>query len=150
VIARLLAEADRLYHRAEAGIAHLPASCRAGIGAARLLYAEIGRALGREGGNSVDRRAVVPTRRKLALLAASAARGATWPTARLDEPPLSAARFLVDAALAVPRPEPRRDLESRVAWLVGLYDRLERRDRTGRFAAGRWDRQDGSLDTAVT
>jgi phytoene synthase len=138
VIARLLAEADRLYRRAEAGIARLPVSCRAGIGAARLLYAEIGRAVERQGGNSVDRRAVVPTPRKLALLAASAARTATWSTARLGDPPLSAARFLVDAALAAPRQDRSRgDLDSRVAWLVGLYDRLERRDRSGRLAVAR-------------
>ncbi len=138
VIAALLAEADRLYRRAEAGIARLPASCRAGIGAARLIYAEIGREVERHGGNSVDRRAVVPTRRKLALLAASAARTASWSTARLDDEPLPATRFLVEAALAVPRHgRSRNDLDSRIAWLVGLYDRLERRDRTGRLAMAR-------------
>lgn len=138
VIARLLAEADRLYRRAEAGIAHLPVSCRAGIGAARLIYAEIGREVERHGGNSVDRRAVVPTRRKAALLAASAARTTSWPAARLKDEPLSATRFLVDAATAAPRHAPARiDLDARIAWLVGLYERLERRDRTGRLGMAR-------------
>ena len=45
VIDRLLAAADALYQRAAAGVAALPADCRAGIHAARLLYAEIGQQL---------------------------------------------------------------------------------------------------------
>jgi phytoene synthase len=138
VIARLLAEADRLYRRAEAGLARLPFSCRAGIGAARLIYAEIGREIERHGLNSVDRRAVVSTRRKLTLLAASAAHAAAWPVARLDDEPLPAARFLVEAALTAPQHRrARNDLDARIAWLVGLYDRLERRDRSARIAIAR-------------
>lgn len=131
VVARLLAEADRLYRRAEAGIARLPAGCRAGIGAARLIYAEIGRAVARRGYDSVKTRAVVPVTRKLVLLGAASARSALWPRTRLADPPLPAARFLIEAALSAPAAVPvATGLDARVAWLVALYDRLERRDRT--------------------
>ena len=141
VVARLLAEADRLYRRAEAGIAVLPASCRPGIGAARLIYAEIGRAVARHSWDSLSRRAVVPTRRKLALAAASIARAAAWPDAARAEPPVAAARFLVEAASGVPHRAKEADsLESRIAWLVDLYDRLERRDRSARLAVVRASR----------
>jgi hypothetical protein len=65
VVARLLAEADTLYARADAGIDALPASCRAGIRAARSIYAEIGREVARRGHDGVSQRAVVPAWRKL-------------------------------------------------------------------------------------
>ncbi|GIX09025.1 phytoene/squalene synthase family protein [Elioraea sp.] len=135
VVARLLAEAERLYARAEAGIARLPAGCRPGIGAARLIYAEIGREVARNGWDSVGARAVVPAWRKLALLAASAARCTAWPDAALAAPPLAATAFLVAAASAAPPPPcAPRGLEARVAWLVALYDRLERDGRAARPA----------------
>jgi phytoene synthase len=96
VVARLLAEADVLYTRADAGIAMLPRDCQAAIRAARLIYADIGRVIARRGFDSVSRRAVVPGRRKLWLLArallakAPAAAGG-------DAPPLAETRFLVEA-----------------------------------------------------
>jgi phytoene synthase len=68
VVARLLDEAETLYKRADAGIAHLPADCRTAIRAARLVYSEIGGTIRRAGFDSVSRRAVVPKRRKLWLL----------------------------------------------------------------------------------
>jgi len=43
VVQRLLAAAEELYTRADAGITNLPSSCRPGMYAARLLYAEIAR-----------------------------------------------------------------------------------------------------------
>lgn len=77
VVARLLAEADALYARADAGIAHLPADCRTSIRAARLVYAAIGDRIRRAGFDSVSRRAVVPLHRKLWLvLRAFGSRGA--------------------------------------------------------------------------
>lgn len=69
VVARLLAAADILYARSEAGIAGLPPACRPAIRAARLIYAEIGREIARNGFDSVGTRARVPGRRKAALLA---------------------------------------------------------------------------------
>ena len=65
VIERLLAEADRLYQRAECGVASLPRDCRLGIQAARLVYGEIGQRLRQSGLDSVSRRAVVGRSRKL-------------------------------------------------------------------------------------
>lgn len=68
VVQRLLAEAERQYRRADAGIESLPADCRLAIRAARLIYAEIGRYVGRNGFDAITRRAVVPRWRKLWLL----------------------------------------------------------------------------------
>ena len=66
---RLLDAADGLYGRATHGIRNLPQACRPGIYAARALYAEIGRELERGGLDSISRRAVVSTDRKLKVLA---------------------------------------------------------------------------------
>jgi phytoene synthase len=68
VVDRLLKEADRLYAQASMGIAQLPADCRPAIAAARLVYAEIGQQLRRDGLNPVQHRAVVPAWRKSGLL----------------------------------------------------------------------------------
>lgn len=134
VVQRLLAAADALYARAATGVAGLPLACRPGMHAARLLYAEIGREVLRQGLDSVSRRAVVPTGRKVRLLAlalsATTASGAVDPA-----PALAETRFLVEAVAAAPRPmtlEPQlaeRSFEERVGWLVDLFDRLERRER---------------------
>jgi len=129
VVARLLRAADDLYVRAEAGIAGLPLDCRPGIGAARLLYDEIGREVLRQGCDSVSRRAVVSRSRKLRLLAfatLASVRGVAPPRI----PTLDAARFLVAAVAASPpvRPEPRRSFDDRVAWLVDLFARLDQRE----------------------
>lgn len=71
VIERLLHEADHLYVQSTQGIAALPRDCRAAIMAARLIYAEIGEQLRRDGLDAVQHRAVVPTSRKLSLLASA-------------------------------------------------------------------------------
>ena len=49
MVRRLLAEADRLYHRSEAGVKGLPIAARPGIFAARHCYDAIGRKLARGG-----------------------------------------------------------------------------------------------------
>ncbi len=133
VIERVLAAADELYERATTGIAGLPRECRRGIYAARFLYAEIGNELRRQGHDSVARRAVVPLTRKAVVLAramraAEAGQEAEAPAA------LEETRFLVDAVAAEPHagavPGTRAEnLEAKVAWLVDLFERLERRDR---------------------
>jgi phytoene synthase len=96
VIERLLQAADALYERSAAGIAGLPADCRPGIHAARLLYAEIGNDLRRHGLDAVTRRAHVGAARKARLLGAAlcAAARATVPSAYAALPET---RFLVDA-----------------------------------------------------
>jgi phytoene synthase len=145
LVRRLLVAAEFLYARAAGGIAGLPLACRPGMHAARLLYAEIGHQVARQGFDSVSRRAVVPAARKARLLAlalsATAARGAVDPA-----PALAEARFLVAAVAAAPRPaaaEPQplsqlaqRSLDERVGWLVDLFERLERREQAAHAAAG--------------
>ncbi len=99
VVARLLAEADALYRRADAGIARLPLSCRPGIGAARFIYAAIGHEVARNGHDSVSRRAVVSGRRKLALVGRSLV-ALGLPGGSVAAPPLPETRFLVSAVEA--------------------------------------------------
>jgi phytoene synthase len=144
VIARVLAAAEELYVRSDAGLANLPAACRPGMHAARLLYAEIGHEVARRRFDSISQRAVVPWQRKARILAdamIAAARG----SAMTDEAALEEAAFLLDSVpavavrLATPLqeslPESPRErarwprVEDRVVWLVELFERLERRDR---------------------
>jgi phytoene synthase len=131
VVARLLAEADVFYRRAEAGIAALPRDCRPAILGARLVYAEIGREVERRGLDSVTQRAVVPRSRKLALLA-RAVGGAAWaPRSAAAPEPLAAIRFLVEAMapharVSLARP---RSFDERTARVVDLFERLAERDR---------------------
>jgi 15-cis-phytoene synthase len=142
IVQRLLDTADALYDRATLGIAHLPLSCRPGIYAARALYAEIGRELERCGLDSITRRAVVSTNRKLKVLTRMLFLLETeWtparrlgPVAQPDE-----SRFLVEAVAATPlrdaaRPQkPRtRQIEDRLVWVIDLFARLERRDQLQR------------------
>jgi len=137
VIARLLAAAEALYARAEPGIAALPLACRPGIGAARLIYAEIGRELERRGLDSVSTRAIVSGQRKLALLARSlAAAPLAAPGPGLAAPPLPETRFLVQAVVATPLQAGRLDgLAARITWTIELFERLQRADRLGRSRA---------------
>ncbi len=125
-VQRLLGVADQLYRRADSGIKNLPLSCRPGIGAARLMYAEIGHEVARRGCNSIDRRAVVSGRRKLALLAESTLL-ALIPGRVQTMAPLDETRFLVDAvAHAFPTQGAARP--GQVAWAIELFARLDDRD----------------------
>jgi phytoene synthase len=133
-VARLLTLADRYYRRAEDGIARLPAPCRPGIAAARVLYAEIGREVERQGLDSVSRRAVVSAWRKTAgLLRALALSGQA--RARPATPAATEAQFLVAAVanspapsrLDRPRVNPIAAIDRRAAWVVDLFGRLEDR-----------------------
>jgi phytoene synthase len=146
VVERLLAEADVLYARSEAGLAELPAACRPGMFAARLLYAEIGREVARRGFDSVTGRAVVPWRRKARLLA-DAALAAQRGAVAMGGGMMAEGAFLL-AALPAALPAAQRDappplpaesprerarwpkVEDRVVWMVDLFERLERRERS--------------------
>jgi phytoene synthase len=99
VVQRLLREAERLYARADDGIAALPERCRPAIRAARLIYEDIGRVIANANYDSVSRRAWTSTPRKawMLLRAVAALDGAT-PLAGGRRPPLLETRFLVDAA----------------------------------------------------
>jgi phytoene synthase len=140
VVRRLLAHADTLYARADAGVRRLPLACRPGIGAARLLYAEIGHEVARRGGDSIAGRAVVPGRRKLALLGRSLAEAA-FPGRLPTEAPLPEARYLIDAVAAAPaarpaEPPPPWFLEARLVWVLELFARLDQREQMGQQQVG--------------
>ncbi|ABD86824.1 phytoene/squalene synthase family protein [Rhodopseudomonas palustris] len=144
IVKRLIDTADALYDRATFGIENLPRACRPGIFAARALYAEIGREVERSGLDSVSSRAVVSTGRKLAVLARMLAFSETeWAPAK-DLPArfgdMAETRFLIDAIIATPlRDTPvvpqQKPIENKVAWLVDLFSRLERRDQLARSRA---------------
>ena len=143
--ARLLQSAESLYQRADAGILTLPVSCRPGISAARHLYAEIGREVARAGYDSVSRRAVVPALRKTWLIGRIVG-SAGYNSAKRYLPPLPETEFLVDAVrhrvcndaglaevlTALPA---ARTLDDKVAWVLNLFERLERQQREQRPSA---------------
>ena len=135
VVRHILVEADRLYHRSEAGIRRLPLSVRPGIYAARLIYDGIGRDVAHHGYDSLGRRARTSRRQKLGLLAVAGLRAGVQTimpqSAVLHAPPLPETAFLVDAA--------RRNRPVRSAWgdgsagaLLGVLAQLETRDRLSR------------------
>jgi len=132
MVRRLLAEAQRLYLRGEAGIPALPLACRPGIYAARHIYAGIGGAIVRAGHDSVSTRARTGTGQKLGWLALAAMRaGASTITPRsavLYAEPLPETAFLVDAAAGGPRPAGPWG-EGRAGELVALFAELKARDR---------------------
>lgn len=128
VIARLLSAADDLYALSATGIGQLPAACRPGMHAARVLYAEIGREVERRGLDSVSQRAVVPAARR-AMLLTRALSAALVPASADRSPALEQARFLVEAAAAAFETGAARGFEGRLVWLLDLFERLERRER---------------------
>jgi phytoene synthase len=140
VVLRLLAEADTLYGRSEAGIAMLPLACQPGIGAARRIYAAIGHQVRDAGGNSMTRRAVVPGRRKLSMLARSLPTFVARP-ADLAHPPLAATRYLVTAVATTPAPPPGPapiwDLARRIDGALTVANRLHQRDLLARQGLAR-------------
>ncbi len=131
VTRRLLDAAQALYARAESGVARLPWDCRAGILAARLVYAEIGAEVARAGWDNITRRAVVSGRRKAALLAQAVVRAPLIQRAGAPTPPLAQTRFLAEAGAARDPSgagEPR-GFDERIGWALELMAELERRDR---------------------
>jgi phytoene synthase len=140
-IQRLLHAADELYQRAEHGIPELPRDCRPAIHAARLVYADIGHQLERDGLDSISRRAVVSGRRKLALIARATGAAFIAPGQPLvDATPLPAIQFLVDAAAAGSDSVsssrhwsvPHRSFDERMGWMADLFGRLSDQQRAVR------------------
>ena len=138
VVQRVVCAADLLYRRVDAGAACIPVACRPGIRAARLLYAEIGQQVLRNGLDSVSRRARVTRSRKLTLLLPTLVNPLAGGAAHAE--PLAATAFLVDAVRdAVGRDAVAREsmhsrkngrgMGGRVAWTIDLFTRLEQRDR---------------------
>lgn len=131
LVRRLLAEADRLYYRAEAGIPFLPLDARPGIYAARHVYAGIGGAVRANGHDSVTQRARTTGRQKLGWLSLSLTRTAL--TLALPRPAVIYARalpetqFLVDAA-ARTRPGMEGWGDGRAGALLSALADLKARD----------------------
>jgi 15-cis-phytoene synthase len=129
VIARLLAEAERLYARGECGVCDLPRDCRPAIQAARLVYAEIGHALEAAGLDSMHRRTVVGTGRKLVLLVCACGAVLRSPghpiAAGAASAPLPAVRFLVEAAASGELPA--RTFYQRTLRMIDLFERQGQR-----------------------
>jgi phytoene synthase len=135
VLRRMLAHAERLYERSEAGIGRLPADCRPAIFAARFLYAEIGAQVARNGYDCISRRAVVSkARKRLILMRAIGAAAAPLPRAwALPKPALAETRYLVDAAMTCAGTgPPRRSLSERAERVIGILAELEARERMDR------------------
>jgi phytoene synthase len=134
VIARVLDHAEHLYRRADSGIDALPAPCRPAIHAARLLYAEIGADIARRRYDSISRRAVVRSSRKLQLVAGAMVRRVRdTAKASLFAPALPQNQFIVDAITAhndhVDDMRTRRGLPHDVKWVVELFTALDERKR---------------------
>ena len=123
VVARVLAEARRLYARSATGIVALPPACRTAIAAALSIYRDIGREIERGGHDSVGRRAFTTRNRKIAL--AAAASGSRFGFRPIDPaPPMPQVRFLVEAVERTPvdlPPAPERRM-ARVLALLGSMD----------------------------
>jgi phytoene synthase len=136
VVARLLAEAERLYVRAECGVGGLPLACRPAIQAARLIYAEIGHALESSGFDSIGRRTVVGRWRKLSLLLRATSAWLWAPgqpiAAGAASAPLPAVRFLVEAAAS--NDLPSRTFYQRTLRVLDLFERQAQRARTTQAA----------------
>ncbi len=133
VVGRLITAADELYERSEHGIGQLPRDCRPAIRAARLVYAEIGRELEKAGWDSINHRAVVSAKRKLALLARASGAALVLPAdPKHHFAALPANQFLVQAAKLPPGDTPaeqeqstRRSFDERARWTAELFERLE-------------------------
>ncbi len=138
VVQRLLDEADQLYQRSAAGIGQLPVVCRPGIRAAQVLYSEIGRELERQELDSVNGRAVVSGRRKLALLGWSLLTSQRIRPGLIAEP-LDETRFLVEAVVRTPSPRPElhpeASVDERLGWMLDLFVRMDIEDRDWRLGS---------------
>lgn len=123
VVRRLLDTADAIYERGMTGIADLPASCRPGIRAAGMVYAEIGQKVRQNGYNSIDQRAYTTRGRKLSLMLMSPGnpldiRGAD------QSPPLPEVEYLIHAAA-----QGDETAFGDGEWLINLFAEMDRRDR---------------------
>ncbi len=131
---RLLAAAEALYQRSEAGISRLPLSSRTGIYGARFIYAGIGRRAAEAHYDTVTQRARTSGREKVGLLAWSILRtvgSVVLPqSAILHARPLAEVAFLVDAGASTQGVASSGWGEGRGGAVVSILAQLEQRDRT--------------------
>ena len=123
VVKRLLETADEIYARGVTGISDLPTSCRPGIRAAGMVYAEIGQKVRENGFNSVDQRAFTTRGRKLSLMLMST--GNPFDTSGADlSPPLPEVEYLIEASARA-----EENAFGDGEWLISLFAEMDRRDR---------------------
>jgi 15-cis-phytoene synthase len=120
----LVEHAEALYMQAASGIALLPRSSRASINAARLLYREIGLQASRMGHAT---RAVVSSKRKLALVARAVAQ-----TPFLKDQSRAAclpeAQFLLQAVSETPlAPSAYPGISGKILWVMDMFAAVEAR-----------------------
>jgi phytoene synthase len=96
VVKRVLDLADDCYRRADTGMTLYPSDCRLGVRSARLIYAEIGRMVAKNGYDSVTRRAYTSKARKVMLLT-KALPVLLWRRRPKQAPAHPAVQFLIDA-----------------------------------------------------
>lgn len=133
LVARLLAEADRLYDRARPGIALLPAGCRPAIHAAARIYREIGREAQLASWDTVSQRVSTSSRRKLTL-AGAALLDTAAPGGEAAGGPLPETGFLVQAVPAVSLLEldpPWWRVDEHWGRMITILHDVEMRQRTG-------------------
>ena len=134
MVARLLAEADRLYHRSEAGISRLPLSVRTGIYAARYIYAAIGRDVAKHRFDSVSRRAFTTSAQKVSWVGLSSLKVAgtlvSFQSPVLHAAPLDEVSYLVRAT----ERETRSNWVKRSDALMDVLTQLEARDHARKLA----------------
>jgi 15-cis-phytoene synthase len=106
LIARLLTAADAHYRLADVGVAMLPKDSRRAVYGARLIYADIGRVIRKQGYDSISRRAYTTKTRKLWLLMRAYMSRKKLPD-KLGGPPHPAAAFLIDAVVSGDAASPR-------------------------------------------
>ncbi len=135
VVARLLDHADKLYRRADTGIANLNPAFRPAIFAARRLYAEIGVLLASRGLDSVSRLTSVSFGRKAWLVMEAVRAAANRKPISPAGAPLPETRFLVEAVVAetarlsVADTRRKRGLRDDALWLIDLFSKLEAQSR---------------------
>lgn len=125
--ARLLAEAEDLYLRAQSGIPALPFACRPGIYAARHIYDGIGAEVARGGFDSVTRRARTSGRQKLGWLMLAGLRAGV--SAVMPRPAVIHARPAPEVAFLVEAAARRRAARARSEALLSVLAQLEAKDR---------------------
>lgn len=133
VVERLLAEADKIYRRAEPAIGDLPLWCRPAILMARHCYAEIGQQVRRQGLNSMSQRAVVSKRRKIWMLS-RVMYSMMFPGAMVRDLPMASARSLIKAVAqsvpaAVAKPVSWWNLGGQLDQTMELFLKLEYAER---------------------
>ncbi|ARE40109.1 Phytoene synthase [Rhodovulum sp. P5] len=135
---RLVADANRLYFRAEPGIAELPWCCRPGIFAARHIYAGISREVARADYDNITRRAYTNKGQKIGWLILSAFESvlvAVMPrSAVLYAKPLPECAYLVEAA-AERLPSDNPWGEGRAGTVIAALAQLKAQEQARRAAA---------------